>query len=498
MSKKVLLGIDAGTSSLKVCAFYLSGEIAGRVSKQITLRRNYNHPEVDVEDYWNTLCQALREITCKYDFEVLSIGFSTTAPTVIVMDGNYNALRYGIPYLNNRASNYVNGYVKNIGDIERFYNKVGNSPATSTCSFANLLWIKEHEPDIWKEVKHVGMLNSFFAAKMTGCSAIDPTQASYTGVFDLKKEDEWDPYLIDKIGLDDSLLLPIKECTERIGSVNRETAEITGLRLGTPIALGSADTAAAAFGIGFKHPDTAFESAGTSGVLSFVLERPHFNPVFMNRRHVFPGMWLAHGAMSMMGGALDWLRNNVLSDIKTPEQLDDIANRGVPGANGLVFLPYLSGERCPVWDPDALGVWFGLKISTNEIDLVESVYESSAFALRQIYEEAKSSLGADVNSIVAVGNGTKSSYWNQLKANILEVEYQLSNVTEAAAFGAAIMGGIAAGVYKDLNDKNIPVMGTQMKIYHPVKIENHLAYETSYRIYKELYPSLKHLMQTAN
>jgi xylulokinase len=200
----------------------------------------------------------------------------------------------------------------------------------------------------------------------------------------------------------------------------------------------------------------------------------------------------------MMGGALDWLRNNVLSDIKTPEQLDDIANRGVPGANGLVFLPYLSGERCPVWDPDALGVWFGLKISTNEIDLVESVYESSAFALRQIYEEAKSSLGADVNSIVAVGNGTKSSYWNQLKANILEVEYQLSNVTEAAAFGAAIMGGIAAGVYKDLNDKNIPVMGTQMKIYHPVKIENHLAYETSYRIYKELYPSLKHLMQTAN
>jgi xylulokinase len=494
MKKKILLGIDAGTSSLKVCAFSLDGSLVKKISKPITLLSNNAYPELDVQAYWGTVSDALREISSNALFDIIGVGLSTTCPTMIIMDEDYEALRPGIPYLNNCASSYVDSFISRLGGLATFLDKVGNYPATSTCSIANVAWVRDMEPEVWKRAKFIGMLNSYLAAKLTGKSAIDPTQASYSGVFDMKGETGWDEELLGLMQLEPSLMLPIMECTEQVGCVSEKASELTGLPTGVSVAIGSADTAAAAFGIGFVDKDIAFESVGTSGVLSLLLDRPKFDPLFMNRRHVIPGLWLAHGAMSMVGGALDWLRMNIFDVLDTPEALNELAEQGVPGANGVVFLPYLSGERCPVWDPKAKGVWYGLSITTDKIDLIEAVYESSAYALRQMSEHAKKTIGLEMKKIIAVGNGTKSNHWNQLKADILDVEYHLSTITDASAFGAAMMGGISAGIFNGIDDPQLPAIGTQSHVFYPSHDRDTEAYEKGFQVYNSLYPALKHVM----
>ena len=302
----------------------------------------------------------------------------------------------------------------------------------------------------------MGMLNSYLAGKLSQQSGMEWTQASYSGIFDLRIPDRWDQSSLDITGIDEGKLLPLVKPYDKIGSVTTTASELTGLSEGCPVALGSADTAAAAFAVGLDEPGWAFESVGTSGVLSFVLDQPEFDPVFMNRCHVFPDMWLAHGAMSLMGGALEWVRKNIWDEYSSPAEMDAVLSESRPGAGGVVFLPYLAGERSPVWDPEAVGVWYGLTLSTSKADMIEAVYESSAYGMKQIRDIAARKLGCQPGSILAVGNGTKGDHWNQIKADVLQVPYYPVQNADAAAYGAAMMGGIASGLFTGPFDPAIP------------------------------------------
>ena len=218
------------------------------------------------------------------------------------------------------------------------------------------------------------------------------------------------------------------------------------------MAIGSGDTAAAAFAIGFSDAHQAFESAGTSGVLTFLMDKPQFNPLFMNRCHVIPGLWIAHGANSMMGGAVDWLRKQIFTEFLDYTVLDDRVKGAVPGAHGVVFLPYLAGERCPVWNPRAKAVWYGMTLETSQLDLLESVFEAGAYSMRQIRDYGEQLLKVSIDSVIAVGNGTKSKHWCQMKSDVLGVTYTTTAFTDAAAYGAALMGGIAANIFTGPTD----------------------------------------------
>ncbi|MBN2860123.1 MAG: hypothetical protein JXK93_07675 [Sphaerochaetaceae bacterium] len=488
-----LLGVDAGTSGVKVCAFTLDGALIRKEEEKVSIiSERPGYAELDVMQYWLMVRNAISRITAKDPLDIVGIGLSTTCPTVITMDQEYHPIGRGITYLDNRASAEAAEYLDIFSDQETYVRRIGNRCSVSTCSSSTMRWIRKNESDRWDATTHIGMLNSFLAAQLTGSAAIDTTQASYSGIFRLENPVDWDDELLELAGIPREKLLPISQPSSMIGGIKREVAEQLGLKEGTPVAIGSGGTAAAAYALGLKDPQVAFESVGTSGVFTFLLDEPRFNPSFMNRCHVISGLWLSHGASSMMGGSIEWLKNNILKEFHDYSVLDTAIHGAVPGAHGVVFLPYLSGERCPVWDPDAKAVWYGMSLKTTSLDLLESVFEAGAYSLRQIRENGERFLQNRIDSVIAVGNGTKSEHWNQMKADVLSVPYRTTAFRDASAYGAAIMGGVASGIYADTTDRAIPVLQVDGHVYHP-RTEGTSEYERGYRSYLQLYPAVKDL-----
>jgi xylulokinase len=493
----VLLGIDAGTSGVKVCAFTPDGTLLHKEKASISVNApQLGYVELDVENYWTLVKEAVRKITENSSYSVLGIGLSTTCPTVITMDKDFNAIGYGITYLDNRAAGEAQDYLARFPSMQVYESTIGNRCSVSTCSVSSMKWIQDNEPDRWNSTAYIGMLNSFFAAKLTGTSAIDQTQASYSGIFRLSMPDTWDEELVSLAGIEREKLLDVVPPSTCIGMVRKTIAEELGIEEGVPVAIGSGDTAAAAFAIGFKNPHHAFESAGTSGVFTFVSDKPRFNTLFMNRCHVFPGLWIAHGANSMMGGALDWLRNNILPQYRDYQYLDAEVANAKPGANGVVFLPYLSGERSPIWNPRAKAVWYGLTMESTHLDMLESVFEAGAFSMRQIKEIGEAFFQVSIDAITAVGNCTNSAHWSQMKADVLQVTYAPTAFTDAAAYGAALMGGIAAGIFSGPLDNTIPFLEPEGRPFVPSTEDVFRSYSESFKRYISLYPALKDIMNT--
>ncbi|MFA5571218.1 MAG: FGGY family carbohydrate kinase [Sphaerochaetaceae bacterium] len=498
MKQKVILGIDAGTSSIKVSIFSLEGKPLGRKHSPVDIIiPTCGRAEVDVNFYFTTMISHIKELLKEDDYVVCGIGLATTCPTVVCLDENFNSIGNGILYLDNRSHTQLERYMSYFKDDIDYFSTIGNRCSHSTCSASTMKWIKEHEPERWSQTKYIGMLNSFLAGKLTGKSAIDITQASYSGVFKLSQPEDWDSELLDLMGVPREKLLPIAQPFSSMGTILPEIAKETGIPEGTKVAIGSADTAAAAFAINFTNTNHAFESAGTSGVLTFVTDEPIFQEAFMNRCHIFPDTWLAHGATSMMGGSIDWLLGKVFTEYPNYDSIDQVLLTTTAGANGTIFLPYLSGERSPIWDPHAKGVWYGLTVQSDKHDLIRSVYEASAYAMHQIKELRELPTHNAIKQIFAVGNGTKSKLWSQLKSDVLQAEYHTTLFPDAAALGAALLGGIAAGVYSSVHDPNIPFLKMDGDYYYPTKDKDVIqAYEHSFNTYKSLYPVLKNVMHS--
>jgi len=302
---KVLLGIDAGTSAIKVCAFDVSGKLLAKAQRSVPVITPYPlWVEIDLERYWELTAEAIRDVTSKVGV-VHGVGLSTTCPTTIVLDQSMRPLRSGVVYLDGRANDIVNQVSGK--HAEDYLAKTGNRASTSTCWAANLAWIRMNEPEVWARTRHVCMLNGYLAHHLTGMLGIDPTQASYSGLVDVRlAEPVWSESLMDMWGIPRDMLAPLVSGAIELGQITSQAETLTGLKRGTPLSLGAADTAAAAFALGLRESGQVFESVGTSGVITFCLDQPDFDSCFLNRYHIYPGRWLAHGAMSMLGGSI-WL-----------------------------------------------------------------------------------------------------------------------------------------------------------------------------------------------
>ena len=344
-------------------------------------------------------------------------------------------------------------------------------------------------------MRRVVTLNGFLALRLTGNTGIEPTQASYSGLMDVRaRAAMWSPELFDLWSIDRGLLPDIVPGHAAIGGVTATAAQATGLGAGTPIALGAADTAAAAFAVGLKRAGDAFESVGTSGVITFCLDEPSFDVSFLNRHHVLPGRWLAHGAMSTLGGAFGWLQGKVWPDVRSFAEFEHLATASVPGANGLVFLPYLAGERTPIWDAQASGAWIGLRLHHTRSDMVRAVFEGGALALRQILEIAHNQWSWRPTDLVGVGGGARSRFWAQIKADVLGLSYHMATLTDASAIGAALIGGVAAKVYIGMEDPAIPGIRCDEHKVRPGPGERRAVYDRRFEVYRALYPALRDAM----
>lgn len=488
--KEVLLGIDCGTSALKACVFDRSGNSLRRVTRPIPgIELCGGWADVDAESIWNGVVGAVADCLSAEE-RIVSVGLTGTCPTIVLMDETARPQRRAILYLDNRAATELGSVATAVGGVEAFFARTGNRLAVSNCVAATLRWVKKTEPDVWGRTRVVGFLNTFVGARLTGRFATDPTHASYSGLYSLRGERlTWEHQLCADLGIDPHILPELIEPPSAVGRVTAEAAAATGLAEGTPVAIGAADTACASLAVDLLHPRSAFESAGTSGVITFCLDTPDFDPLFMNRCHVRPGLWLAHGAMSTLGGALDWARSKVWPNSSSYDELEELAATSPPGANGVIFLPYLSGERSPVWDPNACGSWFGLRLDTTKADMVRAVYEGGVFGLRQILTRAENHWRWRPQTLLSVGGGTRCRGWHQIKADILDVEYLPADFADAAALGAAILGGVAAGIYASLDDPSLPKLAAPRDTVSP-DANMRAIYDGMFAIYEKLYPAL--------
>ncbi|MCD7896340.1 MAG: hypothetical protein LUG50_06650 [Planctomycetaceae bacterium] len=500
---KVLLGIDAGTSSLKVCAFSLAGDVLAKGQRPIQLiTPEPTWGEIDVDSYWRQVVATTREVLDGFD-EVAGIGVSATCPTTIFLDGKFRPLRRGILYLDRRSDELVRAFADEHGGGLNLFRQVGNHPFSSTCWLGNLAWGRKHEPEVWRKTRHVGLLSSFIVQRLTGAFTLDWTQASYSGGFNIHApETGWLSDILEKWDIKASMLPKLGSPYRTAGRLSTESAEELGIRPGAVVAYGSADTAAAAFAVGLRRDGDVLETAGTSGVLTFCLERPEFDEAFMNRCHIVPGRWLAHGAMSTLGGAFAWMKNKVWPETVSIAELEQMAAESPAGANGLIFLPYLAGERSPIWDPDASGVWVGLRLDSTRSDMIRAVFEGAAFGLRQLLERANKRLHVTPQNILSVGGGSRSRFWAKIKQEVTGLTYLLSEKPDATAWGAALLGGIAGGEFDGPEDPRItfvianrPVAVTsRSERVRLSDLERKRTYDKNYRAYCKVYPALKTVM----
>jgi xylulokinase len=486
---KVFLGIDAGTSAIKVCAFDAQGTLLKKVQRFVPVITPYPlWVEIDLERYWELLVEALQEITAQVG-AVAGLGLSTTCPTTILLDDACKPLRHAMVYMDGRADGMVRSVVGQ--DTVSFQSRSGNRASTSTCWAANLLWVRQNEPDTWSRVRHVCMLNSYIALRMTGELAIDPTQASYSGLMDVKEpQPRWHSDLLALWDIPQSYLPPIVAGSERLGTVQGDVGALIGIPAGVSVALGVADTAAAAFAMQLRDNGHAFESVGTSGVITFCMDQPDFEPGFLNRHHVYPNRWLAHGAMSTLGGSFGWLQSKIWPEVRSLAELERLAQESLPGANGLIFLPYLAGERSPIWDSEASAAWIGLRLSHTRADMIRAVFEGTAFGLRQIMNLAVTKWGLQPAQMVGVGGGSHSRFWAQIKADILNLEYGTTEFQDASALGAALLGAIAGGYFSGLEDAALPSVKISSQWVKPAAGQKLEIYQRHFDIFTRLYPAL--------
>jgi len=487
-----LLGVDVGAQSVKVALFDGKGNVLGMAQlPHAVLRPHRGWAEADPDRWWEAFLKGLKEASDRAGVppaQITGVGLSTMCPSLVAMDREGRALRPSILYLDRRSLAQVEAFLSSVG-LERIFDITGNRVAPGTYSGSSMRWIKDHEPDVFARTFRFGHANSFLAARLTGHFAMDWTNASFTGLFETGRSRGWSLELCEAWGIPVEKLPEPLPSWARVGAVSRAAAGLTGLLAGTPVAIGGADTACSALGAGVTEPGQVFETAGTSDVLAFVTDHPRFDIRFMNRCHVVPDRWLAMGALLSPGAALSWLRDQILS-VERYGVLDEEAEQSGAGANGVLFLPYMQGERSPIWDPFARGVFFGLSLETTRGDLVRALMEGTAYALRQNLEIAKKDLGLEVDRIRVGGGGAKSDLWCQIKADILGTPLLRLDKEETAALGASILAGIAAGYYPDYRAGVEAAAARPVRSFLP-RAELFPVYEQTYQVFCGLYPRLR-------
>lgn len=488
----VLIGIDTGTSSTKISLFTTDGNWLKDISfSQELLRPQKDQVEIDLNSLFSNIIKYLKEIVFGYEKNIKGIGLSVASPTLVFFDRNFEALRPGIAYLDNRSIKEVEQAVERFGGNNMYFARVGNNPSPSTCVAGTINWIRNNEPEVWENTVKFGFLNSFIGVKLTGKLAVEPTVISYSGLVRVRKPFEWEPKFLEIFDIDSDYTPEIIACFEKLGTLKKEIAQELNLPEGIPVAIGSADTAASSFAMGIRKHGDVFQSMGTSEVAVFCLNNPNFSPAFMNRSHVIPGLWLSNGAMSMAGGSIKWIINNIFPDIKSEQELETLANNSPRGANGVIFLPYLSGERSPIFDTRASGVFFGITANTKKEDIVRAVYEGISAAMQQIYKIGSSRWGVEPDHIVCIGGASKSKLSLQLRSDFQNMKICTVETNNAATFGAAMMGGLAAGIYKEIDE--VPTINNYKDCISP-NFKNVLYYNKYHELYSELYPNLKEIM----
>ena len=476
----ILVGIDVGTSATKGLAITPDGEVLAREEAEYPLSTpRPGWAEQDPDDWWRATETVLERLTASAGAPQ-GIGLSGQMHGLVALDANDRPLRPAILWNDQRTQAECDEIESTIG-LQRLIALTGNRALTGFTA-PKLLWLRHHEPETYESIKHIALPKDYVRLRLTGEHATDVSDASGTVLLDVANR-RWSDEVLDALKIDPAWLPTILESPERSGHTRNDI----------PVAAGAGDQAAGALGVGVDRPRPVSVALGTSGVLFAALNEFAADP--QARVHAFchavPNAWHLMGVMLSAAGSLAWLRS--ATDPRIPfDTLMSEAERWPAGAENLTFLPYLQGERTPYPDPDARGAFAGLSLRHDRGALTRAVLEGVAFGLRDSLDLI-AELGEPPKQGRISGGGARSDLWTQIVASALELPLERVQVDEGAAFGAAILGGVAAGVWPDVH------AGVQATVNARDPVEPNPEWVEIYRTqrerYRALYPALKQALR---
>ncbi len=446
---KFLLGIDLGAGSLKATVINDTGAVLGEASRPVTTTmRHFGWSEQDPAEWFAALCGAVPEAVAAAGIkpgQIAGIGVSAGAHTPVLTDAKGVVLRPAIMWNDQRASAQATALHAAAGEriIATALNRVN-----PTWTLAMLAWVKENEPEVMAETKRLYLAKDYLRFCLTGTWETDFSDAIGALLADNATKD-WSPELCGLIGLDMALLPPIVSPSQIVGGVTAEAAAHTGLAAGTPVVCGSNDTTVEFFGVGAVKPGIGGVKLATAGVLYLATQGPSVNPPISCYPHIVPGMYYTATGTNSCASAHRWLRDLMFAEGGF-EVMDALAGAVAPGARGLLFHPYLQGERAPYWDPLLRADFVGLTIAHGKPHFARALYEGLAFSIRDLLQAA-TALGLSFGTIRLMGGGARSAVWRQIIADVTGLHVERTAAADAS-FGAALVAGIGAGVFAGPED----------------------------------------------
>lgn len=500
MSNQYLIGLDIGTSGAKCIMVDQTGKVVASSTQEYPLYTpRPGWAEQDPTDWWKAIqrgCQAIMAKAGVQAQDIKGVSFSGQMHGLVALDASYQVIRPAILWCDQRTQAQCDWITEKAGGVEGLLSYTNNKMLTGYTG-GKILWLRQEEPQNFAKMKVFVCPKDYIRYQLTGNIATEVSDASGTGFFNTR-ERKWSDGLIALAGLDKSIFPECMESCDLAGTVTAQAAELTGLPQGLKVYAGGGDAVIQTTGAGLVKPGILGVVIGTAGNVAMGLKGYAPNPggklqVFCNNA---PGLWHSMGVTLAAGGAYRWYRDALCEgDIAQAKAqgrnvydiMGEAAAASRPGANGVTFLPYLAGERCPYSDPNARGVFYGLSLSSTRGDITRSVMEGVTYSLRQVVD-----LIAEMDKpekVYTSGGGSVSPLWRQMQADIFNLPvYTMSAASEGGAYGAVMVAGVGAGVWKDL-DEAITILKVETETLPDPK--NQAAYQDAYGIYCDLYGALK-------
>ncbi len=485
-----LLGVDVGTSGVKVVLIDRNGAVIASASESYPLYTPQPlWAEQDPNDWWHATCRAVRQVLDAAQVsasQVQGVGLSGQMHGSVFLDEQGEPIRPALLWCDQRTAAECAWITERVGEQQVLQTTL--NPVLTGFQAGKIIWLRNHEPHAYARIRRVLLPKDFIRYRLTGEAATEVSDASGTALFDVPKRD-WAYDMLDTLELPREWFPKVYESPEITGRVSASAAQATGLAEGTPVVGGAGDQAAGAVGVGVVQSGRASVSVGTSGVVFAHLERPQVDPQYRTHTfcHAVPGAWHVMGVMLMAGGALQWYRDTFAPEASFETLLEEAAQ--VPaGAEGLLFAPYLSGERTPYPDPQARGAFVGLTIAHKRAHCTRAVLEGVAFGLRDSLEILKA-MGVPLEELRLTGGGAKSPLWRQILADVFGQPVHTLQAEEGPAYGAALLAGVGTGVWQSVPDACAATV--QLASTIPPAPERQAFYETRYAHYRRLYPALR-------
>lgn len=500
--RELLLGVDIGTSACKVAVFNKQGEViaSGNGGYQVY----YPHPgwaEQNPDEWWSAVCSAIGDVLKKGNVkpeEIKGIGVDGQSWSAIPIDKDGNVLTNTPIWMDTRAQSICDRLNVEIG-ADNIFQVAGNSmqPSYST---AKILWYKENMPEVYANTYKILQSNAFIVYRFTGICSQDKSQGYGLHCFDMRTG-TWNMEMCKKLGIPESFLSDIYECSEIVGGVSEKAAKETGLLEGTPVVAGALDAACGTLGSGVIHPGETQEQGGQAGGMSICLDEYAADPRLILSYHAVPNQWILQGGTVGGGGVMRWIEKE-LGDYERSiakecgksslVQFNELTEKVPAGSDGLIFLPYMSGERSPIWDPNAKGVYYGLDFSKTKGHLIRAAMEGVAYSLKHNLDIGEKT-GAKVEELLAMGGSANSLLWTQIKSDVTGKPITVPSSDTATTLGAVMLAGVGIGMYKDFEEAvKITVKKTR---HHEPDMEKHAIYQKNYETYLEIYENLKETMK---